>query len=376
MIRKSRGSIVLVAVGSWVVALAHVGHAPAQPPAASQPSATQQTAATAEAQGGHLIWATQGRLENGKPAGFVIYKVAAGPGGLYVVGNKVNQGGAIIEKLNPADGSLVWPNYQKIEGANEGMHLAIDSEFMYVAAEPWMLEKRKLTDGSLIWQQKGEKGKPYTVVIDSTGAYMGGHGFRMEKRSLADGSLLWQKASSPTGVVLAAAVDSTGIYFGGYRRIDGDQHWRIEKRDLKDGSLIWEQMTNPSKGADVVYGLAVDASGVYAAGLDSSNDSGGQWRLEKRSPSNGKLIWQQMDNPTPEMDKAHGLTIDSTGLYIPGYQGNQWRIQKRSLSNGSLIWQALGLRGGVLWYAISVDDEAVYVGGHIDRQWRIEKRAK
>jgi hypothetical protein len=99
-----------------------------------------------------------------------------------------------------------------------------------------MLEKRKQSDGSLVWQKKGERGKPYTVVIDSSGAYMGGHSFRMEKRSLDDGSVIWQKAGPASGVVLAAAVDSTGVYFGGYERINGDQHWRIEKRDLKDGS--------------------------------------------------------------------------------------------------------------------------------------------
>ena len=376
MTAKSNGRqrhLVLLGVG-LIMALAGWGDAAL----AAAPLATSQPAADAsKGKPGELIWASSGTQEGGRSVGKVVYSVAVDAQGVYVIGDKA--GGAIIEKLNPRDGSPVWKPYQTMAGSNEGMHLAIDKHFLYAVAEPWMLEKRKLSDGSLIWQKKGEGGKPYTVVIDSVGAYMGGHRWQVEKRSLEDGSLLWRQ-KGPSGVVLTAAIDATGVYFGGYDTEPGDQQWRIEKRDLKDGSLIWVQNVNPSKQADKVYGMAVDATGVYAAGEDETAGTGGQWRIEKRSPKDGKLIWKQTNNPTGSLDKAHGLAADSTGVYIQGYQsGNQWRAEKRSLTDGKLIWEALSVNGR-LWYGITVDDEAVYLGGYTGGghggQWRVEKRAK
>lgn len=337
-------------------------------------------AVAAEAQkGGTLIWASSGTLVGGKALGERTYGVAVDETGVYAIGDQAH--GAIIEKLGLTDGKPLWKQPQGIKGSAEGMDLTIDKDFLYTVAVPWTLEKRKLSDGSVIWHVIGSKGKPYTVVVDSTGAYMGGHGWAIEKRSLENGSVIWEQ-KGPSGVVLSSAVNGEGIYFGGYDTETGpkDPQWRIEKRSLKDGSLIWFHNVNSGPGDEKVYGMAVDATGVYAAGEDNTPGTGGQWRIEKRSLKDGKLIWQQFSNPTPGWDKAHGMAGDSTGLYIQGYQnGGIWRMEKHSLTDGKLIWEATE-GAGRMWYGIDVSKDAVYfsgyVGGGHGGQWRIEKRAK
>jgi hypothetical protein len=346
-------------VGAAVFAAGLVGSAAvAQPQPAAKP--------------GDLLWSVA------SAEGSSLYAVAVDAQGVYVVGNSASRerGGGRIEKRNPADGSLIWATHADV---GELMHIDIDAESMYLSASPWKAEKRRLSDGSLIWEHTCEfGGKPYGVVIDSQAMYISGRDgkgqWRVEKRRLSDGAVLWNQMTV-SGVALAVAVDDTGVYLGGYDRVPGDQQWRIEKRSLTDGSLIWEVTHNPSKEDEKVYGMAVDASGVYAAGFDSAVDAG-QWRIEKRNLSDGKLIWEKVDNPSPGLDKAHGLSIDATGLYIPGYDKDQMRVEKRSLEDGSLIWVGRSNPGGKLWYAVAVDDTAVYVGGNLRRQWRIEKWAK
>jgi hypothetical protein len=66
----------------------------------------------------------------------------------------------------------------------------------------------------------------------------------------------------------SVAVDSTGIYVVGYDRIPGNWEWRIEKRNLNDGSLIWSVTSNPSSGDDSAYSVAVDSTGIYVVGYD------------------------------------------------------------------------------------------------------------
>ena len=124
---------------------------------------------------------------------------------------------------------------------------------------------------------------------------VGDYEWRIEKRQLSDGSLVAGFGSS--GVVqenpkiggddepFSVAIDGTGIYLAGYDAIpsSGDEG-RVEKRGLSDGSPIWTQTENPGAGYDDANGIAVDGSGVYVASSDSSLLNYPQWRIEKRNP--------------------------------------------------------------------------------------------
>ena len=77
------------------------------------------------------------------------------------------------------------------------------------------------------------------------------------------------------------AADSTGIYVVGDDDIPGNYRWRIEKRSLTDGALIWSQVSDPSAGADYATAVAADSTGIYVVGSDNVPGNE-QWRIEKR----------------------------------------------------------------------------------------------
>ena len=177
----------------------------------------------------------------------------------------------------------------------------------------------------------------YIVGFDS---YSGGGRWRIEKRSLTDGSVIWTQASNPSANMDRAsdvAVDGTGVYIVGYDYYLGNGRWRIEKRSLTDGSVIWTQASNPSAGSDMTTGVAVDGSGVYIVGYDYYlGDSNPRWRIEKRSLMYGTNIWNKTSNPSAFYDWASGVAVDSSGVYTVGsddYLGiynHRWRMEKRA----------------------------------------------
>ena len=144
----------------------------------------------------------------------------------------------------------------------------------------------------------------------------------METRSLSVGSLIWEQINDPSSrsdSAIGEAVDGSGVYVVWFDRSPGSSPWRMEKRSLTDGSLIWEQTSNPSSSTDVAMGAAVDGSGVYVVGYDRITGNY-QWRMEKRSLTDGSLIWEQNSNPSSSYDSAIGAAVDGSGIDVVGYE--------------------------------------------------------
>jgi hypothetical protein len=264
------------------------------------------------------------------------------------------------------------------------------------------------------------------IAIDSTAMYVigcdyspGNYQWRIEKRSLTDGSLLpgfgtgGVVTSNPgTGhdVARSIAIDSTAMYVVGDDGNFGITQWRIgriEKRSLTDGSLVpgfgtsGVVTSNHSAGYDVAHGIAIDSTAMYVIGCDSGCDSdpgNEQWRIEKRSLADGSLVpgfgagGVVTSDPSTDPDGAFGIVIDSAAMYVVGYDYSpgslQWRIEKRSLTDGSLL-PGFGTGGVVtgnpststdVAHGIAIDSTAMYVVGDDsspgNSQWRIEKRVK
>jgi hypothetical protein len=208
-------------------------------------------------------------------------------------------------------------------------------------------------------------------------------------------------------VAFGIAIDSIAMYVIGYDFSPGNEQWRIEKRSLTDGSLISAFGTggvvtsDPSTGSDLAFGIAIDSTAMYVVGYDSSPEEWDdyQWRIEKRSLADGSLVsgfgagGVVTGNHRAGDDQASSIAIDSTAMYVIGCDCSpggdcQWRIEKRSLTDGSLI-SAFGTGGVVtsdpstgsnLARGIAIDSTAMYVVGRDnspgDEQWRIEKRVK
>ena len=292
--------------------------------------------------------------------------------------------------------STIWEQTSNPSAENdEALSVAVDDTGVYIvgndvspgeAIDQWRIQKRNLTDGSIIWEETSDPSPasemPLGVSVDDTGIYVVGYDqspssgiqWRIEKRSLTDGSLI---PSFGTGGVATShpstsddeasgvAVDETGIYVVGFDQSPGDYEWRIEKRSLTDGSIIWEQSSNPSARDDYAFGVAVDASGVYIVGIDESlGMTDHEWRIEKRSLTDGSIIWEQPSNPGAGDDRALGVAVDGTGVYIIGFDwssgGREWRIEKRSLVDGSPI-PTFGTGGVVTSNPTAENEEALGV---------------
>ncbi|MGB9022665.1 MAG: hypothetical protein WCC94_04425, partial [Candidatus Bathyarchaeia archaeon] len=160
------------------------------------------------------------------------------------------------------------------------------------------------------------------------------------------------------------------------------------------GELIWAQTENPGTyDHDIPYGVAVDGSGLYVVGYDTSAPPNyhEEWRVEKRSPTDGSIVWVKIDDSVYQENRARGVAVDTTGVYIVGHRGLEseamrglryWKIEKRSLTDGSLKWTQTGNSDGHEWTGyrgVAVDSSGVYVVGSNlvfgCVEWRIEKRS-
>ena len=375
---------------------------------------------------------------NPSPGVDIAYGIAIDSNAMYVVGSDESPGNRQwrIEKRSLTDGSL-FPAFGT-GGVVTGNHsmgydgatgIAIDSNAMYVVGydespgnRQWRIEKRSLTDGSLfpafgtggVVTSNNSSGDDTVadIAIDSNAMYMIGHDrspgnqeWRVEKRSLTDGSLIAEFGTN--GVVIGdhsmdhdaasgIAIDSTAIYVVGYDHSPGNQEWRIEKRSLTNGSLVTGFGTggvvtsNPSTSFDGATDIAIDSTAMYVVGRDD-NPGNRQWRIEKRSLADGSLIGVFTSNPSTGDDYVYGIAIDSTAMYVVGYDYSpgdwEWRIEKRSLTDGSLV-PGFGPGGVVIGdhsmdhdaaSGIAIDSNAMYVVGYDygpgNNQWRIEKRS-
>jgi len=267
----------------------------------------------------------------------------------------------IVPAALSAPGDVLWTQASNPSSSvDETTDVAVDGSGIYIVGldsylhygnSRWRIEKRSLADGSVSWTKtsnpSADDDTAYSVAVDGSGVYIvgyddypGNNRWRIEKRSLTDGSVIWTQASNPSANMDRAsdvAVDGTGVYIVGYDYYLGNGRWRIEKRSLTDGSVIWTQASNPSAGSDMTTGVAVDGSGVYIVGYDYYlGDSNPRWRIEKRSLMYGTNIWNKTSNPSAFYDWASGVAVDSSGVYTVGsddYLGiynHRWRMEKRA----------------------------------------------
>jgi len=152
-----------------------------------------------------------------------------------------------------------------------------------------------------------------------------------------------------------------------------------------EGDIIWEQVEDFTNGeSDWARGVAVDSSGIYICGFQGDPDNS-LWRVEKRSIADGSLIWFKAEDLSIKGEQAGGIAVDSTGVYIVGMQAwkgllpdSSWRVEKRSLIDGSLIWdQVIDFSASTDFATdIDIDSTGIYISGMENNQgrWRVEKR--
>jgi hypothetical protein len=167
----------------------------------------------------------------------------------------------------------------------------------------------------------------------------------------------------------AVAIDPSGVYV--VSREDSQGGGVIEKRSHSDGSLIWAQVEQPKTNS--AFAVANDA--VYMV------DSFG---IERRSAQDGSLTWTQAIG-----NGVESVVADSSGVYSAGTDSSsgrmKWYVEQRDPRDGSLIWAVSESPSGISDCAVgtAVDSSGLYVVGMEhnpefpgldDTWWRIEKR--
>ena len=258
----------------------------------------------------------------------------------------------------------------------------------------WRIEKRNLSDGSLV-SGFGNGGvatstgpgtrsdKANYLAIDPASGYMYVAGYsyyltdaydwRVEKRNLGDGSFV-------SGFGNEGFVTSTGqgyhndqakgialdlvngfMYLSGYSIYDADySDVRVEKRNLSDGSLVSgfgnggvATSTSPGSFDDDMRKIVIDSSNsyLYGVGYEQNAAENYNWRIEKRNASDGSFVSGFGSGGIVTStgygygdDDAYYIVIEPAGayMYVVGYEQDSasdynWRIEKRSLSVGDLI---------------------------------------
>lgn len=190
------------------------------------------------------------------------------------------------------------------------------------------------------------------------------------------GSLVWTGISNPSSNVDFAqsiAIDSSGVYVGGFSNFQVDSVARIEKRALTDGSFVAAFGTNGAitiSSNDQIAALATDGTSLFVVGTtyDPVNFVF-NWRIEKRSVTDGALVAAFGSNgvlqfaPGSSSGELLDVIMDGTSFYLVGSDEQnpgdpQWRVEKRSKANGSLI-AGFGT-GGVLQRNPSAGNDTAY----------------
>jgi hypothetical protein len=350
--------------------------------------------------------------------------------------------GDSVTPVVASPGGIIWAKSEQVGTHDQQANgVAVDSSGVYVVGSDanltslyyeWRLEKRDLTSGTSIWSFSEHISPVYgndaamAVAVDSSGVYIVGYDsasnnghfeWRIEKRDLSTGAFISgfgsggavsEHISNRDDVAYGVAIDTTGLYIVGYDENTAGNipEWRIEKRDLNTGALTWsvsEPISTASNG-DIALGVAVDGSGVYVVGYDTNTGCGNlsassEWRIEKRDLTTGGLIGTFgssgaiSEHISSMCDQATAAAVDSTGLYIVGFDQNtsgnwdEWRIEKRDLTSGAFI-TTFGSSGAVVEhvspyrddaYAARVDASGLYVVGKDENstsypEWRMEKR--
>ncbi|OGD54038.1 hypothetical protein A3K80_00290 [Candidatus Bathyarchaeota archaeon RBG_13_38_9] len=354
--------------------------------------------------------------------------IAVDDSGLYIVGYdnlpSFNDYEWRIEKRNINDGSVIWSQTENIVPfcphavCESALAVTVDNSGLYIIGyclqpDPiaqFRIEKRNLGDGSLIWNQienlngnyvydfiSDERSREMHVAVDSSGLYVTISSYlenKIEKRNLVDGSIIWNLTEPSNSLhinyervydrISEITVDDSGLYFVGdtWDEAQSSLEWKIEKRSKTDGAILWTQISEYRDSVNHAYGLASDVSGLYVAGyVKSEADGYTGWRIEKRNLADGSILWYKEDvnvkPPTSFLPRVRNyIEIDTSAVYmivIADFQGKPALVaQKRSLTDGSLLGMHNNPPSPFLerLYAMAIDSSGLYTSHY---PWKLEK---
>jgi len=170
------------------------------------------------------------------------------------------------------------------------------------------------------------------------------------------GKLLWtrQFGTPQEDWVLGVAVHATGVYAAGYTwgSLQGSNKGLTDgfvRKYGHDGKHLWTRQFGTPE-VDFVVGVAVDAGGVYVVGSTSGSlqgtNKGGSDGFVRKYDHDGKHLWTRQFG-TPEWDYVRGVAAHAGGVYAAGYTWGSLQGANKGQGDGFVCKYGRG--GKHLW---------------------------
>jgi hypothetical protein len=336
--------------------------------------------------------------------------IAAHAAAVYVTGTGSSltgpgSGGAFVRKYG-ASGNEVWTRQFDISDRATAHAIAVDGSGVYVAGQTGGILPGQIgsggedafirkydTSGNEVWTQQfggPDQDSINAIFVGASGVYVAGS---MEKNALVrqyglNGNeilnLVFGTASADGA--FAISVDATGIYVAGGTSgtlpgqvSAGNTDAFVRKYDF-NGNALWTHQFG-TRGFDGATGVAVDASGVYLAGIQGIG-LGGEESYVRKYSVDGDEIWTRLvvpsiPDPTLMISAAgvSGLSVDSSGVYVAGAVLGTFPGQTSAGGVDAFVGK-YDIDGNEVWIfqfgtgdtndranAVAVDASVVYVAG-------------
>jgi outer membrane protein assembly factor BamB len=223
-----------------------------------------------------------------------------------------------------------------------------------------------LETGALLPWDPNANNTVQTIAVNGSTVYLGGTfgtvGGKTHTRIAAvdatTGAPIATFKGKANAEVMSLAVGATGLYAGGsFTLMDNVAHNYLAEVDLSSGALVtgW----SGSAGAKVnAIALTTDGSRLVAAGTFTTLDGVAQREIGALSPATGALLGWTTHPSFP----ITTLAVDASGVYAAG-TGAGGNVVAFNPSTGAQLWNG-ALDGND--QAIAVDSGNVYVGGHFN----------
>ncbi len=278
---------------------------------------------------GNEVWTRQFGSTSDDRANGVVTDAS---GNSYVVGSAnaalpgqtpVGGSDAYVRKYD-INGNEVWTRQFGTLDFDDGLSIALDdTNHLYVVGQ---------TFGTLPGQTK--------FGLFSADAYI--------RKYDGNGNEVWTRQFGTGGseVAFSVTVDSGSVYVAGTvsgvflpESNSGGFDAFVRKYDA-NGNALWTRQFG-SSAMDQVSGVAADATGVYLAGvtdgiLPGQSSSGAQDAFVRRYDASGNEVWTRQFGSS-SMDRANGIAVDASGVYLAGVAGSALPGQTSSGGNDAYV---------------------------------------
>ncbi len=231
--------------------------------------------------------------------------------GIYVAGRtggtlpgQTSAGGvadAFVRKYD-ANGNEVWTRQFGTSSSDLAFGISVDASGVYVAGS---------TGGTL----------PSQTSAGSFDAFV--------RKYDANGTEVWtrQFGSSLVDQAVGISVDASGVYVAGLtagtlpgQTSAGSQDAFVRQYDA-NGTEVWTRQFGTAS-SDLALGISVDASGIYVAGVTrgtllGQTSAGSRDAFVRKYDANGTEVWTRQFGSSSD-DRALGIAVDAPGIYVAG----------------------------------------------------------